>query len=142
MRHATVLLVEDDPTILQLLETCFQMDDFEVLRAKDGSIGLELALACRPDVIVSDISMPNMSGIEMMNALKRDPTTASIPIVLLSAGSQPDIIDLGFAAGADRLVPKPFEPIELIDVVDDLLRADHAVPSGDYGNAGAGTWHG
>lgn len=122
MRRPTVLLVEDDPTILQLLGTCFEMDDFEVLRAEDGSTGLRIAIDRRPDVIVSDISMPIMSGIEMMAALKRDAVGVEIPIVLLSAGSQPDIIDVDYAAGADRLVAKPFEPIELIDQVNELLQ--------------------
>lgn len=124
MRRATVLLVEDDPTVLQLLRTCFEMDDFEVLRAEDGSAGLQLALERRPDVIVSDISMPNMTGLEMMAALKRDPVAADIPIVLLASESQlAEVVDVGFAAGADRLVSKPFEPIDLIDRVNELLRA-------------------
>jgi DNA-binding response OmpR family regulator len=121
MSAPTVLVVEDDPTILQLLEVNFEMEGFSVLTATDGVVGLEQAQAHGPDIIVSDVMMPNMSGIELVVALKADPSTDSIPILLLSAKAQGADIRQGIAAGADDYVTKPFEPLGLIDRVNALL---------------------
>jgi DNA-binding response OmpR family regulator len=121
MAGPTVLVVEDDPTILQLLEVNFEMEGFTVLRAEDGALGLEAARASQPDVIVSDVMMPNMSGVEMVAALKADDATAGIPIILLSAKAQGGDIRQGIDAGADEYVTKPFEPLDLIDRVNALL---------------------
>ena len=121
MAGPTVLVVEDDPTILQLLEVNFEMEGFEVIRAEDGALGLEAARASKPDVIVSDVMMPNMSGVEMVAALKADEATAGIPIILLSAKAQGGDIRQGIDAGADEYVTKPFEPLDLIDRVNALL---------------------
>jgi DNA-binding response OmpR family regulator len=114
-------VVEDDPTILQLLEVNFEMEGFRVVLATDGAIGVERARDSAPDVIVSDVMMPNMSGVEMVAALKDDPATASIPIILLSAKAQGTDIRAGIDAGADDYVTKPFEPLDLIDRVNALL---------------------
>ena len=121
MAGPTVLVVEDDPTILQLLEVNFEMEGFTVLQAVDGALGLEQARANKPDVIVSDVMMPNMSGVEMVAELKGDPETASIPVILLSAKAQGGDIRQGIDAGADEYVTKPFEPLDLIDRVNALL---------------------
>jgi len=121
MPASTVLVVEDDPTILQLLEVNFEMEGFTVLLAADGAIGLDQARAHRPDVIVSDVMMPNLSGLELVAALKADADLAAIPIVLLSAKAQGSDIRNGIGAGADDYVTKPFEPLDLIDRVNKLL---------------------
>ena len=121
MAEPTVLLVEDDPTILQLLEVNFEMEGFTVLRAEDGAIGLEQARSASPDIIVSDVMMPNMSGLEMVQALKTDPATKAIPVILLSAKAQGSDIRGGMDAGADDYITKPFEPLDLIDRVNALL---------------------
>ena len=122
MAGPIVLVVEDDPTILQLLEVNFEMEGFTVLHAIDGADGLEQARLGGPDIIVSDVMMPNMSGVEMVTALKAEPTTAGIPIILLSAKAQTDDIRNGLAAGADEYITKPFEPLDLIDRVNALLK--------------------
>ena len=121
MAAPIVLVVEDDLTILQLLEVNFEMEGFSVLRAIDGVTGVEQAKEHRPDVIVSDVMMPNMSGIELVVALKEDPDTASIPIILLSAKAQGSDIRDGLEAGADEYMTKPFEPLDLVDRVNALL---------------------
>jgi DNA-binding response OmpR family regulator len=121
MPGPVVLVVEDDPTILQLLEVNFEMEGVRVVLATDGAIGVERARDSAPDVIVSDVMMPNMSGVEMVAALKDDPATASIPIILLSAKAQGTDIRAGIDAGADDYVTKPFEPLDLIDRVNALL---------------------
>jgi DNA-binding response OmpR family regulator len=121
MAVPTVLVVEDDPTILQLLEVNFEMEGFTVLRATDGRFGLQAARDGRPDVIVSDVMMPNMSGIELVVALKEDPATRHIPVILLSAKAQGTDVRQGLDAGADEYVTKPFEPLDLVARVNALL---------------------
>ena len=121
MPAPTVLVVEDDPTILQLLEVNFEMEGFVVLKAEDGAIGLEVAKARKPDVIVSDVMMPNVSGLELVAALKADSATKGIPVILLSAKAQGTDVRQGLEAGADEYVTKPFEPLDLIDRVNALL---------------------
>lgn len=121
MAAPTVLVVEDDPVILRLLEVNFELEGFGVVLAHDGVEGIEAARSERPDIIVSDIMMPRMSGIELVQALKADEATASIPIILLSAKAQTGDLKSGMDAGADDYVTKPFEPLDLVDRVNALL---------------------
>ncbi len=116
-----VLIVEDDPVILRLLEVNFELEGMEVLLAEDGAIGLELAKERRPDLVVTDIMMPKLSGIELVESLKADPMTAGIPIILLSAKAQTADLKAGMDAGADDYVTKPFEPLDLLDRANSLL---------------------
>src|SRR4051794_25354850 len=124
MPGATILLVDDDPVILKLLEVNFEMEGFTVLVARDGQEGIDTARAQRPDVIVSDIMMPNVSGLELVSALKRDPSTRGMPIVLLTAKAQTADVQSGLEAGADDYVTKPFEPLDLVDRVNRLLNVN------------------
>ncbi len=117
----TVLVVEDDPVILRLLEVNFDLEGFGVLVAHDGQEGIDLARREKPDVVISDIMMPKVSGLELVQALKGDEATASIPIILLSAKAQTADLKSGMAAGADDYVTKPFEPLDLVDRVNALL---------------------
>jgi DNA-binding response OmpR family regulator len=121
MPSTTVLLVEDDPVILRLLEVNFELEGYGVLLAHDGAEGIALARSEAPDLIVSDIMMPNVSGIELVETLKADAVTAGIPIILLSAKAQSTDIRAGMAAGADDYITKPFEPLELVEHVQALL---------------------
>ena len=117
----TVLVVDDDPVILRLLEVNFEMEGFVVRTATDGLEGLDVARAEKPDVIVSDVMMPRMNGLELCKGLKDDPATASIPVILLSAKAQATDIRAGIDSGADDYVTKPFEPLDLVDRVNKLL---------------------
>jgi DNA-binding response OmpR family regulator len=121
MSDSTVLVVDDDPVILKLLEVNFEMEGFGVLVAHDGEEGIEVARSGQPDVIVSDIMMPKVSGLELVVALKSDPSTSDIPIILLSAKAQNADVRTGLDAGADDYVTKPFEPLDLVDRVNALL---------------------
>ena len=121
MPSTTVLLVEDDPVILRLLEVNFELEGYGVLLAHDGAEGIELARSSSPDLIISDIMMPNVSGIELVQTLKADAATAGIPIILLSAKAQSADVRAGMEAGADDYVTKPFEPLELVEHVQALL---------------------
>ena len=117
----TVLVIDDDPVILRLLEVNFEMEGFDVRMAGDGVEGLDAARAEPPDVIVSDVMMPRMSGLELLAGLKADDLTAAIPVILLSAKAQASDVRAGLDAGADDYVTKPFEPLDLVDRVLKLL---------------------
>ena len=116
-----VLVVDDDPVIVRLLEVNFEMEGFTVVSAVDGADGVEKARSEQPDVVVSDVMMPKLNGLELCVAIKADETTSGIPVVLLSAKAQIADIRAGIDAGADDYVTKPFEPLDLIDRVNKLL---------------------
>jgi DNA-binding response OmpR family regulator len=116
-----VLVVDDDPVIVRLLEVNFEMEGFEVVTAVDGMDGVERCRTTQPDIVVSDVMMPKLNGLELCVALKADDTTKHIPVVLLSAKAQVSDIRAGLDSGADDYVTKPFEPLDLIDRVNKLL---------------------
>jgi DNA-binding response OmpR family regulator len=119
----TVLVIDDDPVIVKLLRVNFELEGFNVISAGDGLEGVEKARNERPDVVISDIMMPEMNGLELVSTLKSDPATADLPVLLLSAKAQMTDVQRGFELGADDYVTKPFDPIELIDKVTALAAA-------------------
>lgn len=124
-RPTRILLVDDNPVILDLLVLNFELEGFTVLQARDGVQALALAREERPDVVVSDVMMPEMDGFKLTAALRADPLTSAIPVMLVSAEAQASDIREGLAAGAGDYVTKPFDPFELIDRVNRLLLASH-----------------
>jgi DNA-binding response OmpR family regulator len=123
MADAKVLLVDDDPVILKLLQVNFEMEGYNVLTANDGVEGLEKARAERPDVVILDIMMPRMDGLEVTRELKGDDSTKDMPILLLSAKAQASDIQLGREVGADDYLTKPFDPLELLERVGEILKS-------------------
>jgi two-component system, OmpR family, response regulator MtrA len=121
MPSTVVLVVDDDPVILKLLTVNFELEGYEVLAATQGAEALAVAREHRPDVVVSDIMMPVMSGIDLVTELQADPDLASIPVVLLSAKAQAADIRVGLDAGAADYVTKPFEPLDLVSRVEAVL---------------------
>ncbi len=120
-RAVRVLVVDDDPVILELLRINFEIEGYEVLAATDGEQGLAKARDEEPDVVLCDIMMPRLDGIELVTRLRGDPRTAHFPIVLLSAKAQKVEVDRGLSVGADDYVTKPFDPLELLDRVNAVL---------------------
>jgi len=118
---ATVLVVDDDPVILKLLEVNFEMEGFTVVRANDGVEGLERAREVLPDIVVLDVMMPRMTGHEVATALRADPATASIPIIFVTARAQSGDVERGMELGVDDYVTKPFDPLDLIARVNVVL---------------------
>ena len=121
MPPATVLVVDDDPVILKLLEVNFEMEGFQVVRAADGAEGLERAREVRPDIVVLDVMMPRMTGYEVAKALREDADTAHIPIIFVTARAQSSDVERGMELGVDDYVTKPFDPLDLIARVNTLL---------------------
>jgi DNA-binding response OmpR family regulator len=116
------LVVDDDPVIRTLLRVNFEMEDFTVVEAGDGVEALAAAKRQLPDVIVSDVMMPRMDGVALVAALRADPDTKDVPVLLLSAKAQAADVAAGKGAGADDYVTKPFEPLDLVDRVRALLK--------------------
>lgn len=127
----TVLIVEDEADVVDLLRYNLSKAGFSVLVAKDGLQGLEMARKNRPDIIVLDIMLPGMDGYAVCKALKKDPGTESLPIVMLTAKSELNERVHGLEIGADDYVTKPFSPRELVLRVQALLRRLHTSNQGD-----------
>jgi DNA-binding response OmpR family regulator len=111
----TVLVIDDDPVILELLRVNFEIEGFHVVTAKDGDEGFALAQKLQPDVVISDIMMPRRDGLQLLSDLKSDPSTETLPVILLSAKAQKSEVEHGLDMGADDYITKPFDPIQLID---------------------------
>jgi len=114
---AKILIVEDDPTTVQLIEFLLKKNGFEVLIAYDGLEALEISKKEKSDLILMDVMMPKMDGIEAIEKLKKDETTRDIPIVILSALGQEMDVMRGLQAGALSYIVKPFSPNELLDEI-------------------------
>ena len=117
-----VLVVDDEPDILNLLEYNLKRSGFQVLLAKDGPEAIEAVKAHRPDLVLLDIMLPDMEGTEVLRSLKSFESTASIPVIMLTAkGEELDKI-VGFELGAEDYITKPFSPRELILRVKAVLK--------------------
>jgi DNA-binding response OmpR family regulator len=110
-----VLVIDDDPVILELLRVNFEIEGFDVVTARDGDEGFALAQELQPDVVISDIMMPRRDGLQLLSDLKGDPSTETLPVILLSAKAQKSEVEHGLDMGADDYITKPFDPIQLID---------------------------
>jgi CheY-like chemotaxis protein len=117
-----VLVVDDDATIRRLLQITLETEGFMVTTAGDGVEGLRMAQeAPRPDLVLLDIMMPGMDGLQVCHTLKNDPATADLPVVLLSAKAQSHDIELGMRVGADDYITKPPDLLDLVTRVRQLL---------------------
>jgi CheY-like chemotaxis protein len=119
----TLLYVEDNPANLELVEQLVaRRPDLRLLSAADGNLGIEFARACQPQVILMDINLPGISGIEAMKILRADPSTAHIPIIALSANAVPRDIDKAIEAGFFSYLTKPIKVNEFMDTLDVALK--------------------
>ena len=109
-----VLVVDDDKLTLRLSVHVFQRGGYEVFVASNGAEALEKVVDVKPDVVVLDVMMPDMSGLQVCQKLRANPNTARLPIIMLSAKGHVDDKLHGFEAGADDYVQKPVAPKELL----------------------------
>ncbi len=117
-----ILVVDDEPDVLELVEYNLSGAGFSVITASDGAEALAKIRTHQPDLVILDVMMPEMDGTELCKLLRRDPATADIPIILLTARAGEIDRVLGFELGADDYVTKPFSPRELVLRVKSLLR--------------------
>ena len=123
----TLLYVEDNPSNLELVEQLVERrPELRLLSAADGNIGIEFARAYHPEVILMDINLPGISGIEAMKILRADPTTAHIPIIALSANAVPRDIQKALEAGFFNYLTKPIKVKEFMDALDGALESAKA----------------
>jgi DNA-binding response OmpR family regulator len=116
-----ILVVEDNPDTRELLHLYFKNAGFTVVTASDGSEGLYMAKAEKPDLILTDLAMPKMDGMEMIKKLREEAETAPIPIVIFTAHGSVTIED-ATEAGADKVFYKPFDFDELVKVVKLMIQ--------------------
>ena len=120
----TVLYVEDNPANLLLVERLLaRRSDLRLLTAVNGTLGLDLARAHRPQVILMDINLPDISGIDALLLLRKDPTTAHIPVVAVSANAMQHDIERGMRAGFFRYLTKPLNVLEFMDTLNAALES-------------------
>ena len=122
MHKGTILVIDDEPDLVELVEFNLKKDGYEVIVAKNGQSGLEIAQKHVPDLIVLDLMMPGIDGLEVCRQLRGDPRTKQIPMIMLTAKSAEADRIVGLELGADDYVTKPFSPRELVARVRALLR--------------------
>jgi two-component system, OmpR family, alkaline phosphatase synthesis response regulator PhoP len=118
---AKVLIADDEPNMRRLVRLTLESGHFEILEAVDGDGALEVARRERPDLIFLDWTMPGVPGVEVCRRLRDDPATTSVPIVMVTARSQPADRQIAQAMGVDDYITKPFSPIALLEKVRDVL---------------------
>jgi len=116
----TILIVEDDPTMLRGLKDNFEFHGYRVLTAEDGEVGLNTALNARPDLILLDLMLPKINGYEVCRLIRKE--KLETPIIMLTAKGEESDIVLGLNLGADDYVTKPFSIKELLARTEALLR--------------------
>jgi PAS domain S-box-containing protein len=118
----TLLYVEDNPANLALVEQLIERrNDLKLLTAINGHLGIVLARACQPDLILMDINLPGLSGFGALKVLQNDPTTAHIPVIALSANAVPRDVEKGIEAGFFRYLTKPIKVVEFMEALDIAL---------------------
>ena len=126
-----ILIVEDDPDIVEVLRFNLGREGFDVLAAQDGVEGVNLASKSNWDLILLDLMMPRMDGLEVCERLRADERTRTTPIIMLTAkGEEADIVQ-GLQKGADDYVTKPFSPKEIIARINAVLRRSRKLMADD-----------
>ncbi|MGD0833789.1 MAG: response regulator [Candidatus Dormibacteria bacterium] len=129
MSQRRILVVDDDPRLLHIVAMYLGIEGFEVATASNGEEGLQEVDARKPDLIILDIMMPGMDGVEACRRIRSNPVTMDIPILMFSALSGDDDVERARLAGANHLITKPFNLVGLGSVVKSFFASDQAVPS-------------
>ena len=120
---ANILTVDDSPSIRQMIKVVLGPVGHTVHEAGDGAQGLDKAKSVKMDLVITDLNMPVMNGLELIKALRNTPTLVGLPIVFLTTESDDAIKQQAKAAGATGWITKPFKPEQLLAVVSKLVRA-------------------
>jgi two-component system phosphate regulon response regulator PhoB len=116
-----ILVAEDDPDILHLVAYKLRRSGFDVIEAPDGRAALRETRDVLPDLIVLDVRMPHLSGLDVLRELREDPRCRDVPVIILTARARPQDLEQAYAAGATDYVIKPFSPRELVVRVEAVL---------------------
>lgn len=120
---ARILAVDDENDVLLVIKTALQSEGFEVETARNGAEALEKVEANTPDLVLLDVMMPEMSGFEVLAAMRKNESLAKIPVIMLTGVSERSKIQGAIDAGADYYIVKPFDFHELLDKVNSALSA-------------------
>ncbi len=116
-----ILVIEDSAVIRRLIEVCLRAADLQIMMREDGPSGLEAVRTESPDLLILDIGLPGMDGWQVLNHLRNDPATKSLPVVVLTAHAEEESRRRADEGGADAFVTKPFQPNDFRQTVLDLL---------------------
>jgi DNA-binding response OmpR family regulator len=123
----SVLVVDDDPDVCDLVTYKLEQSGFDVRRASDGDAALREVAKKVPDLVLLDVMMPGVSGLEVLERWRSDKATAGMPVIMLTAKAQENDVERGFELGADDYVIKPFSPRELVRRVTAVLSRRQSV---------------
>jgi CheY-like chemotaxis protein len=124
---ATIVIVEDNPSLLTFLTFAMeQLGNYRVIASPDGIKGLEDIITHRPACVVADVKMPGLDGYQLVQALRGDPDTEDIPIVMMTALAQEKDRFMGLAVGADLYMIKPVAPLELAEAIQRVITTSQA----------------
>jgi two-component system phosphate regulon response regulator PhoB len=116
-----LMIADDEPGVRSLVRMTLESDAYQILEASDGDEALMLALEHRPELILLDVTMPGLSGVQVCRMLKDNPSTSAISVVMLTAMDQDADRAEGKSAGADDYFTKPFSPLALLRKVDEIF---------------------
>ncbi|HSJ29760.1 MAG TPA: response regulator [Acidimicrobiia bacterium] len=116
-----ILVIEDSAVIRRLIEVCLRAADLDIHMSEDGPSGLEAVRTESPDLLVLDIGLPGMDGWQVLDHIRNDPSTRSLPVVVLTAHAEEESRRRADEGGADAFVTKPFQPNDFRQTVLDLL---------------------
>lgn len=136
MAKETILLIEDEKNIVELVKYNLEQEGFSVLSATRGDTGLDLALKSKPNLVILDLMLPEIDGLEICKTLRQNEKTSAIPIIILTAKAQESDRIVGLELGADDYVTKPFSPRELAARVKAILRRGREKPKDKILKAG------
>jgi DNA-binding response OmpR family regulator len=117
----TVLVCDNEEALRSLVRGALDLGDYEILEARDGDESVDLARSSDPDLIVLDMMMPGRSGLEVLAELRAEDRFVATPVIMLTARAQAEDRQAAIEAGVSRFLPKPFSPLELASVVEELL---------------------
>lgn len=121
-KQRVIAVIEDQPDIVDLLELILSKQNYKVLRAYDGDVGLELVREHKPDVVLLDLMMPTLDGWEFHKALREDPEISHIPVIYVTArASMEERLRAMTQEGAAAYIVKPFSPRELVETIEEVL---------------------
>jgi len=127
-----ILAVDDEKHIVRLVQVNLERQGYEVVTANDGKEALQKVDDERPDLVVLDVMMPYMDGFEVLQNLRRNPSTRDIPVIMLTAKAQDADVFKGWQSGVDCYLTKPFNPMELLSFVKRIFDSlDGAGPGGE-----------
>lgn len=129
MGKKKIVVIEDEPDILEVLSYNLKREGFDVFTAGDGHRGLSLVRKETPDLVLLDLMLPGMDGVEICGAIKKDPQTQGTLIIMVTAKGEESDIVLGLGVGADDYITKPFNAREIVARVRALLRRSHFAQS-------------